>query len=160
MLDKDFVLTVVPRWADIDPNQHMRHSAFADWAAYVRTEWLNTNGLDMQKLMELKVAPIMFEENVKYFKEVLLGDRITIELQLAGTNDDASRWLLRHTFRRGATVCAVSEAKGAWFNIVTRRIAPPPRGLLEAFANIVRTDDYVDLGSKESVTHATDEDAG
>jgi acyl-CoA thioester hydrolase len=148
---KAFILTIVPRWADIDFNQHMRHSAFADWAAYVRTEWLSVNNLDIRKLLDLKIAPIMFEERATYFKEILLGERITIELQLAGSNHDASRWLLRHTFRRGAAVCAVSDAKGAWFDVATRRIAQPPPGLLEAYANMVRTDDYMDLGVKENV---------
>lgn len=34
VISKDFVITIIPRWADIDLNQHMRNSAFADWAAY------------------------------------------------------------------------------------------------------------------------------
>jgi acyl-CoA thioester hydrolase len=145
-MPKDFVLTIVPRWADIDFNQHMRHSAFADWAAYARCEWLDANGLNMRKLVELKVAPIMFEDRTKYFKEILIGERVTVDLQLAGTNHDASHWFLRNTFRRDYKVCAVYEATGAWFNTASRRIAPPPPGLLEAYANMVRTDDYADLG--------------
>jgi acyl-CoA thioesterase FadM len=60
MPTNDFVVTIVPRWADIDLNQHMRHSAFADWAAHARTEWLNANGLTMMKLVELRMAPVMF----------------------------------------------------------------------------------------------------
>ena len=150
MLSKDLVVTIVTRWADIDLNQHMRHSAFADWAAYARTEWLNANGLSILKLLELKMAPIMFEDRTRYFKEILLGERIHIELQLAGADRDGSRWFLRHIFRRGATTCAVYEAIGAWFSIVTRRVVPAPPGLLEAYSNIARTDDYTQLSSNES----------
>ena len=148
---KQFLVTIVPRWADIDLNQHMRHSAFADWAAYARTEWLNSSGLDIRRLLESETAPIIFEDRTKYFKEILLGERITVELQLGGTSHDGSRWLLRHTFRRDDTVCAVHDAKGAWFNIATRRIAPAPPGLLEAYINMVRTDDYAEWDSKERV---------
>ena len=143
---KEFVLTIVPRWADIDLNQHMRHSAYADWAAYALAEWLNVNGFNVQRLVELKIAPIMFEDRTMYLKEILLGERVTVDLQLAGTNHDASQWLVRHTFRRGDTVCAVYEAKGAWFNFAIRRIVPPPPGLLEASANMVRSADFADLG--------------
>jgi len=32
MTSNTFIVPIVPRWADIDLNQHMRHSAFADWA--------------------------------------------------------------------------------------------------------------------------------
>ena len=150
MTSKNFVVTIVPRWADIDFNQHMRHSAFADWAAYARTEWLNANGFTMLKLLELRIAPIMFEDSTRYFKEILLGERIHIELQLVGTDPDGSRWFLRHIFRRGTTVCAVHEAKGAWLDITTRRIIPAPPELLEAYGNIVHTDDCAELRSGES----------
>jgi acyl-CoA thioester hydrolase len=152
MTSKDCVVTIVPRWADIDLNQHMRHSAFADWAAFARTEWLNANGLTMQKLVELKMTPILFEDRTRYLKEIRLGERIDIELQLAGADRDGSRWLLRHTFRGDTTVCAIYEAKGAWFSIATRRIVPAPPGLLESYSNLARTDDYVELNSGESVT--------
>ena len=151
MTSKDFFVTIVPRWADIDINQHMRHSAFADWAPYARTEWLNANGLTMPKLVELKMTPIMFEDRTSYLKEILLGERVHIELQLAAGDRDGSRWSLRHTFRRGTTVCAVYEAKGAWFSIATRQIIPAPPGLLEAYGNLARTHDYAELGSGESV---------
>ena len=147
---KDFAVTIVPRWADIDFNQHMRHSAFADWAAYARTEWLNANGFTILKLLELRIAPIMFEDSTRYLKEILLGERIHIELQLVGTDPDGSRWFLRHIFRRGTTVCAVYEAKGAWLDITTRRIIPAPPELLEAYGNIAHTDDCAELSSGES----------
>ena len=149
MTSKDFIVTIVPRWADIDLNQHMRHSAFADWAAYARTEWLNANGFTMQKLSELKMTPIMFEDRTRYLKEILLGEPIHIELQLAGADRDGSRWFVRHIFRRDATVCAVHEAKGAWFSIAKRRVVPAPPGLLQAYSNIARTDDYAELSSGE-----------
>ena len=83
MTSKDFVITIVPRWADIDLNQHMRHSAFADWAAYARTEWLNANGFNILKLVALRMTPIMFEDRTRYLKEIQFGERIHIELQLA-----------------------------------------------------------------------------
>lgn len=147
---KEFVVTIVPRWADIDLNQHMRNSAFADWAAFARTEWLSANGFTMPKLVELRITPIMFEDRTRYLKEILLGERIQIKLQLAGADRDGSRWFVRHIFRRGATVCAVYEAKGAWFSVATRRLVPAPPGLLEAYRQIPRTDDYAELSSGES----------
>ena len=151
MSSEDFIVPIVPRWADMDLNQHMRHSAFADWAAFARVEWLNANGFTIRKLVEQKLVPILFEDRTRYLNEILLGDQIHIELQLAGANRDGSQWFLRHIFRRDATVCAVYEAKGAWFSVATRRVVAPPPALLEAYSNIARTDDYAELGSGESV---------
>ena len=154
MAGKAFAVTIVPRWADIDFNRHMRHSAVADWAGYARSEWLDAHGLSMQRLTALNVAPLLFEESTRYFKEIFIGERITIELQLAGANHDGSRWVLRHTFRREDTMCAVHEARGAWFDVVTRRIVPPPPGVREAYADMMRTDDYAELVSNERVVPA------
>jgi acyl-CoA thioester hydrolase len=151
MTSKTFIVPIVARWADIDLNQHMRHSAFADWAAYARTVWLNANGFTMQKLVERNIAPVLFEDRTRYIKEILLGEQVQIELQLAGANRDGSQWFLWHIFRRGATVCAVYEAKGAWFSVATRRVVAPPPALLEAYSNMARTDDYTELGAGESV---------
>ena len=128
-MPKNFVVQIIPRWADMDLNQHVRHSAFADWAAHARTEWLNANGFTLLKLVELKLAPIMFEDRTRYLKEVLLGDQIRIELQLAGTDRDGSQWFVRHIFQRGETVCAVYEARGAWFSLATRRVVSGASGL-------------------------------
>ena len=149
-MTKNFVVPMIPRWADMDLNQHMRHSAFADWAAHARAEWLNANGLTLLKLVELKLAPILFEDRTRYLKEVLLGDQIQIELQLAGTDRDGSQWFVRHIFQRGETVCAVHDARGAWFSIATRRVVPAPPGLLEAYGNLARTHDYVELSTGEA----------
>ena len=146
-----FIVPILPRWADIDLNQHMRHSAFADWAAFARTEWLNANGFTMQKLVEQKIAPVLFEDKTRYLKEILLGEQVHIELQLVGANRDGSRWLLRHIFRRGATVCAIHEAKGAWFSVATRRVVAPPLALLDAYSNLSRTDDYAESVVGENV---------
>ena len=129
----------------------MRHSAFADWASYARTEWLSANGFTMEKLVELQITPIMFQDSTRYFKEVLLGDRIQIELQVAGTDRNGSQWFVRHIFRRGEIVCAIYEAKGAWFSVATRRVVPAPPGLLEAYSNLTRADDFAELRSSESV---------
>lgn len=33
------------RWADVDAYGHLRHSAFADWATFARSEWFE--GVDL-----------------------------------------------------------------------------------------------------------------
>ena len=97
------------------------------------------------------MAPVLFEDRTRYLKEIQLGEQVHIELQLAGANRDGSQWFLRHIFRRVATVCAVHEAKGAWFSVATRRVVAPPPALLKAYSNIARTDDYAELSSGESI---------
>jgi acyl-CoA thioester hydrolase len=139
--------TIVTRWADIDCNQHMRNSAYSDWATYVRSEWLNEAGFDVRTMVAANLAPVLFEERTRFLKEILLGEHVAIDLQLAGVNHDGSRFYMRQTFRRGDTPCAIYEIKGAWFDIALRRIVAPPPGLLEASDKLERTDDFAHLVS-------------
>jgi acyl-CoA thioester hydrolase len=147
MTAKEFNFMITPRWSDLDANQHARHSAYADWATHSRMAWLDQHGFTFSKLRELRTAPILFEDTTRYLKEVALGEEISIDLQLVGLNHDASRYHLRQTFRRGETVCAEYEIKGAWLDVASRRIAPPPAGLAEALTrNIPRAPDFAEIG--------------
>ena len=39
------------RWADLDPNQHVRHTAYADYGTHVRMSWLASAGFDAARLL-------------------------------------------------------------------------------------------------------------
>jgi len=101
----EFRITFVPRWADIDANQHLKNTAFSEWATYVRSEWLASFGFETA--------------------EIFLGEHIVIDLELVGLKQECSQFHVRHTFRRDDTVCAVHNVKGAWLDIASRRVAAP-----------------------------------
>jgi len=154
MSAREFHFKIMPRWSDLDANQHVRHSAYADWATHSRLAWLEEHGFSYKILFELRIAPIQFEDTTKYLKEVTLGDEIVIDLQLVGLSHDSSRYHMRQTFRRGETVCAVYEIKGAWLDVASRRISPPPPGLLEATVNMVRAPEFSEIASARKVGQA------
>ena len=49
-------------WSQIDANQHMRHSAYADFAAQARLVMLEEAGLGPAVLYKLNIGPLMFRE--------------------------------------------------------------------------------------------------
>jgi acyl-CoA thioester hydrolase len=147
MTTQRYEQTITIRWADIDATCHLRHSAYADWATHVRTEWLNARGFTLKVMSELRVAPIIFEENIRYFKEIYLGEKVVVDLALVGLSGDAARYHLRQHFRRGDIVCARYELKGGWIDTDKRCTAPPPPGLLDATSDLGRTGDYADIAA-------------
>ncbi|MCP4459371.1 MAG: thioesterase [Cytophagales bacterium] len=62
-------------WANLDPNRHMRHSAYNDYAAQVRLEFFTEFGLDLKSLSDQDVGAILSREETKFFKEVGLIDK-------------------------------------------------------------------------------------
>src|SRR5882672_5621414 len=86
------------RWADIDPNFHMRHSVYYDFGAQQRIEIIESLGLTLRLMQEQNFGPILFREECVFKKEIRLSDTITTHAKLAERNADVSRWTIQHEF--------------------------------------------------------------
>jgi hypothetical protein len=76
------------RWADLDPNGHVRHTVFMDWATQCRVAVLASAGLTPRRFQELGMGPVLFREEADYLREVDAGDQITVALELVGASAD------------------------------------------------------------------------
>ena len=87
---KPFQKKIEVRWADVDANNHLRHSAYADICAHTRIAYLADRGLDAAKQKELAIGPVLFKEQTEYFKEVDMGEVLTITVE-AGTATESRK---------------------------------------------------------------------
>jgi acyl-CoA thioester hydrolase len=131
-------------WSDLDPNGHMRGPRYLEYAAEMPFHFLADNGFDFALFAKEKIGPVTFSQSIKHLKEVNFGDSITVDYLLKGASDDNSRWAFRHSLsRRDGTKAAIVEAEGAFFNLVSRKICPPPAGLAGALNRLPRPEDFV-----------------
>jgi len=122
--------TYTVRWAELDPNGHMRHSAYADFAADQRVHWLASHGYDLRKFAELRIGPILFREETKYLKEIHAGEEIRVEGRLTNGTPDGSRWTIEHTiYKADGRVAATVTVDGAWLDLERRKLTVPPAEL-------------------------------
>ena len=61
------------RWSDLDPNYHLRHSVYYDFAAQIRTAFLEEHGLTIRQMQELHLGPVLFREEGIFRREVRFG---------------------------------------------------------------------------------------
>ena len=64
----------------MDPNFHLRHSVYYDFAATARVEFLSAHGLSTHLMLEQHVGPILFREEAIFRKEVRPGDQLPAEM--------------------------------------------------------------------------------
>lgn len=122
--------TYTVRWAELDPNGHMRHSAYADFAADQRVHWLAGMGFDIKRFAELQIGPILFREETKYLKEIYGGEQIRVEGRVASTTPDGSRWTIEHTiYKADGRPAATVTVDGAWLDLGRRKLTVPPPDL-------------------------------
>lgn len=130
----DYTTQCEVRWADLDPNGHVRHTVFMDWATQCRVAVLTAAGLSPHRFQELGVGPVLFREETDYLREVGAGDRITVELELLGASADHKHFLIRHQLtRRDGVRCATVVVRGAWFDLESRKVVAPPPAIAAAF---------------------------
>jgi acyl-CoA thioester hydrolase len=124
---ENFTKELQVRWADLDPNVHLRHSVYYDWGAYSRITFFNENRLTTTVLHQLQIGPILFREECIFKREIRLGDKVTIDLRLLKSRKDYSRWTIQHTIMKNDdTIAAILTVDGAWLDIAKRKLAIPP----------------------------------
>jgi acyl-CoA thioester hydrolase len=128
------------RWADLDPNFHLRHSVYYDYGAHCRVSFLEEYGLTNAMMQELNIGPILFREEAVFRKEVRLGDELIIDLQVLKSRKDFSRWTICHQLIKNAnTLATVITVEGAWINTLERKLATPPEQVIAVFNQMPRS---------------------
>ncbi|HEV7621754.1 MAG TPA: thioesterase family protein [Flavisolibacter sp.] len=140
---KEFSRIMEVRWSDLDPNFHVRHSVYYDWAAFCRFEFLNDNGLTADIMRNLSVGPILFREECVFRKEIKFGDHIHINLSLSKSRKDFSRWSIQHhIYKDKDNLAAVLNVDGAWMDINKRKLATPPEEVHMVFSKMPMAENF------------------
>lgn len=131
------------RWADLDPNFHLRHSVYYDFAVQARIDILRSVGFTLKVMQEKHIGPILFREECVFRREIHLSDEIVIHTRIQKSRRDFSRWTFRHEFIRGdGTLCAVVTVDGAWMDTKLRKLTVPAEMTSEILSEIPRTEDF------------------
>jgi acyl-CoA thioester hydrolase len=139
-----FTMPVQVRWADLDPNFHLRHSVYYDWAALCRIEYLNGKELTPALYQRLHIGPILFREECIFRKEIKFGDSITINLKLIKSRRDFSRWTIAHEIKKDNNILsAVVTVDGAWIDVIERKLAVPPAEIKAVFENMPVDENFI-----------------
>jgi acyl-CoA thioester hydrolase len=133
------------RWADLDPNFHMRHSVYYDFGAQHRMEVLTELGLSIRTMQEQHFGPILFREECVFRKEIHLNDDITMTTKISKMRADASRWTIVHELKnQDDVICAIISVDGAWMDTKLRKLATPtPTVIVEVMNSIPKTEDFI-----------------
>ena len=130
----NFIKNIEVRWSDLDPNFHVVHSKYYDFGAYCRMAFLIENGLSPSFMQEQQIGPILFREECVFKREILFGDKVTINVKLDKVTGDFGRWTMIHEiYKNDETLAAIITADGAWLNTAIRKLTVPPEVVISLF---------------------------
>jgi len=138
-----YTMTYEVRWADIDANRHVRYSAYIDAAAELRYRFFTQHDLPPEAFDQLGVGPVYTSLTANFYREVRLGETITITYQLTGLSEHAIRWRVRHDFLKANRKKAVTVAlEGTILNLITRQPTAPTPEIMAVFNLVPHSPDF------------------
>lgn len=131
------------RWADLDPNGHMRHTAYNDYCAQARLMYFEEISMPFSKLIEMGVGPILFREDTRFFKEVKMNEEFEVGFTISKLRKDGSKWSFRHNiYTKDGDLSAKIDVDGAWLDLDVRRTTVPPKELSSILIDGIMSDDF------------------
>ncbi|MBJ2174871.1 thioesterase family protein [Aureibaculum sp. A20] len=144
-----FKYTFKTRWSDFDPNRHLRHTAYNDYAAESRVRYLNEHNFGMDRFQKENIGPILFKEETTFYREVNLGEDITIELFLEGLSENGERFKFLHKiYREDGVLAAEIIVLGAWLDLTKRKLIQPPADMVKTFKELTKSENFEEIPLK------------
>ncbi len=145
-MSESYTKTFEVRWADLDPNAHMRHSAYADYGAQARVGFLSEHGFGLGQFMKLRLGPVLFREDLKYLREIRPNETIRVTCEATGMSPNRKHWRIRHRiFRQDGELSCIIDCQGAWLDLVARKVIPAPPELEAAMQAMPKAEDYAEF---------------
>jgi len=131
------------RWTDIDANRHVRYSAYIDAAAEQRYHFFNDHHLPPETFTVLNVGPVYTRLEVNFYREVLLGETLTMAYLMTGLSPQGLRWKVQHEFLKANGKKAVTVSlEGTMLNLTTRQPTVPTPEIMAVFQQVPRSKDF------------------
>lgn len=141
-----FSITFKTRWSDFDANKHMRHTAYNDYAAEVRTRYFKAQGVSIEDFAKENLGPILFKEETSFYKEIHIGEDISVNLTIKGISKNLERWKLEHrVFNETGKLSAQINVYGAWIDLQKRKLTTPSEKFKNLFASLEKTADFEEI---------------
>lgn len=115
------------RWSDLDANGHMKNTAYIECGLQVRLAFFAANGFPFTEFQNQQFGPVMFRDEITYFKEIRMLETIRVTFHCIRLSEDAGRYTVVNTLlKEGEVKVAEITTDGAWFDLKTRKLIAPP----------------------------------
>jgi acyl-CoA thioester hydrolase len=133
----------------MDFNGHMANTAYLDLAADVRMAFFAEHGFPASEFRRLSLGPVVRRDEVEYFREVGLHDKVTVTYAASAMSADGARFVLENeVWSAAGSRAAVVRSTGGWLDLRARKLVAPPPALLMVLEQVPRTPDFVELPLK------------
>ena len=133
-------------WGAMDFNSHMANTAYLDLAADVRMTFFAEHGFPPSEFRRLALGPVVQKDEIDYFREVGLCETVKVTYAVLAMSATGARFVIENEIWRADGQCAAKvRSTGGWLDLRARKLVAPPQALFDAFAQVPRAPDFVEL---------------
>ena len=120
-------------WADMDPNQHMRHTSYSQYAAHTRISFFAQQGFPLQDLAKKGLGAILLREQSTYIRETQMHEKLSFNMLLKAATADYTFYTIEQEIRKeNGKLAAKVLIDGSWIDMQARKITAPWPDLVAA----------------------------
>jgi len=119
-----FTYTFKVRAHHLDLFGHINNAIYLQLYEEARWDFIEKNNYGIAKILELNMGPVILEANVKFRKEILNREDITIVSQLKGTRSKIMQ-IEQAMLNIQNQVCSVALFTVAFFDLKQRKMIDP-----------------------------------
>lgn len=139
------------RWSDMDANVHLANSSYINFMSHTRMSFLVANGFSYAEMKKHSIGPVAFFEHINYFREVFVGSKIRVSLQLKGLSKDGMYFEFLHNFYdENGKNFASCTMMGGWIDMKLRKLTGLPEELLSKMSVVDKTNDFKYLTKEDT----------
>ncbi len=103
----------------------------------------------MNEFAKLNIGPILFKEETSFYKEIHIGENITVKMELEGVSQGIERWRFKHQiFNKDGIFSAEIKVYGAWIDLIKRKLTSPPQQFIRIFEDLPKTSNFIEIPLK------------
>ena len=147
MFKKDYEAS----WTDLDPNWHVANYAYNKYSTDARVSFFNSLELNKTKFDKLNIGPVLFYEHMYYYKEIKIGVKFSVTVEIDGYSEDGKFFKLFQNFynQKGEHLAHLVLAFGI-MDTVKRMLTLMPEDSFNLFKGLSRSKSFQIL-SKENM---------
>ena len=131
------------RWSDLDPNRHLANARYTDLATHTRFSFLNELGFGQKEFAKYQFGPVIFGEQIQYFKEIHFGEKLSIDFEMVNCSAQGFFYEFRHGFyKENGDEAARLVLYGSWMNLLSRKLERPHQDLFELFERVPKAPEF------------------
>lgn len=140
------------RWSDLDANRHLANSSYMNFMSATRMAYLQEHGFGFQEMAKHNLGPVIFNEQIHYFKEIFPGKPVFVSLMTKGLSKDGMFFQFVHGFYNSeGKQLAAGEVLGGMIDLNTRKLISLPQELIDqVFDKIEKTSDFIWLTKEDT----------